>query len=211
MRLNNVAMAVVVAAVVATGTAHAGSIVYNLNSTAVGQFGAGPYGTVTLTTNGAHVDFVVDLAASLKLVNTGNTKSHSLFALNGTGVAAADIKNITNNTTATFLAYTLAVAQPFGGFALGIKCVSCGQGGQGATPGPLTFTVENAVLADFAVKSDKKKNGAYFSADVMTTKGKTGQLGATGAGAPIAIPDSGASLILLGGSLTVLGLVRRLM
>ena len=66
--------------------------VYDLNSTDVAGFGAPSYGTVTLTQNGADVDFNVLLRGDLNFVTTGGP--HDLFAFNATGVALGDITNL---------------------------------------------------------------------------------------------------------------------
>jgi hypothetical protein len=54
---------------------------FNLNSTDVGAFGAGPFGTVELKLNGSAIDFTVDLADGFgfNLIDTG---THEAFSFN---------------------------------------------------------------------------------------------------------------------------------
>lgn len=209
--LKTLVLATVAATVLGSTPAIAGTITYTLDATEA-ALGAGPYGTVTLTQNGSNVDFVVDLAAGLKFVTTGNAGSHAFFAFNApSGVDVTDVTSIASGSPgASFGAYAPAVAQPFGGFGFGIECTSCGNGNVASVFGPLTFTVLNSAVADFDYKSDKKNDPAYFSADVVNLGGKTGQVGATGPGVPgVSVPDGGATLMLLGGGLTLVGLLRR--
>lgn len=131
------------------GAANALSI--DLNSTQVGAFGAGPYGTVTLTQNGSNVDFSVALKADLAFVTTGNQNSHSVFTFNAADIVLADITNIDNPGAQTFGAWAPAGNSPFGNFGFGIYCATnCSNGLSGSGYGdPLTFTVLNSVIANF--------------------------------------------------------------
>lgn len=197
---------------VGISSARAADAIYTFDdAAAAAHLGAGPFGTVSLTQDGANVDFSIELATGLDFVTTGNRKSHSLFAFNGSGVSLSDIVGITDGTTATFVAYTSATAQPFGKFAFGIDCSSCAKGAPGATPSPLSFTVDNARVSDFAALSTAGSPVAFFSADVIAlASGYTGQVGATGDGAtPLsAVPEpAGTSLMLAG--LAAIGFMAR--
>ena len=60
--------------------------VYTLDtSDPAANLGSGPYGTVSLTQNGANVDFNITLASGYNFVSTGGP--HDVFAFNATGVA----------------------------------------------------------------------------------------------------------------------------
>jgi len=157
--------------------------VYTFSSTQVAAFGAGPYGTVTLTQNGANVDFNVTLAAGLNFVTTGGP--HDLFAFNAIGVSVADITNLSVLGGGTLQAVVPGADQPFGSFSFGINCTSCANGGPGQQNDPMTFKVLNSSLTDFALKSTGGSPNAYFAADLIKTQGgATGAVGAITAAVP---------------------------
>lgn len=193
-------------------SAGAASIVYTFDSTAVAAFGAGPYGTVTLTENGSGgVDFTVTLRSDMNFVNTGGP--HSIFSFNSSGVAAGDISNILFNgsTKAGVTVVSPGGNSPFGStFSFAIDCTdndACSNGAGGQTADPLTFTIANAVLGDFGFLVSGTT--AFFAADVISGSA-TGAIGVTKPGRP---PDENvpepASLGLLGLGLLGLGLGRR--
>ena len=142
------------AAVLALGATAAHAITYTFDSTAVPGFGAGPYGTVTLTDNGTGVDFTVQLRSDLDFVNTGGP--HSVFTFNALDVASTDVSNIMFNGVAAgggFHVVSPGENTPFGKeFTLAIDCTDaalCANGAPGKSVDPLTFTVANAELSDF--------------------------------------------------------------
>jgi hypothetical protein len=207
LRHHLVALAAATVALFGATSAQAVDVTYILNySDPAAGLGSGPYGTVGLTQDGADVDFVVTLNAGFNFVMTGNLNSHALFSFNGTGVSVGDVGGITNGTASTFAAYAPATASPFGHFDLGIKCTSCAQGGAGKTPSPLSFTVANASLGDFALLSTNGNPNAYFSADVITGR-FTGQVGATDAPVP-GVPEPETYALMLAG-LGVVGMLAR--
>jgi hypothetical protein len=168
------------AAVTLTAAALPVSAQYVFNVTDVGAFGAAPYGTVTLTQNGANVDFNIALRPDLNFVTTGG---HDLFAFNATGVVLGDITNIHDASTQTFVAVVPGIDPPFGSFGFGIDCATgCSTGGSaGGYPDPMTFTVLNSVISDFLHLSTGGTLGAaYFAADVLQAgSGATGAIGVT--------------------------------
>jgi PEP-CTERM motif-containing protein len=164
--------------------------VYNLNSTQVAAFGAPNYGTVTLTQNGANVDFNVTLAPNFNFVTTGGP--HDLFAFNGTGVSIADIVNMTVAGGGTLSAHGPGADQPFGTFGFGIDCAACANGAPGQQADPLTFRVLNALESDFSVLSTGGTK-AYFAADVINGAGATGAVGSVTA--PVPEPESYALML----------------
>ena len=89
----------------------------------------------------------------------------------------------------------------------GIGCPTCPQGGAGAFPGPITFTVTNTTLAAMEVGHFVSGQGTeLFVADILSgTNGRTGDVDVN---TPM-VPDGGATVMLLGVALGALGMVRR--
>ncbi len=179
--------------------------VYTLDtSDPAASLGSAPYGTVTLTQNLANVDFSVTLAPGFDFVTTGGP--HDIFAFNGNGVALGDITNIVVAGGATVTAHVPGADQPFGAFGFGLDCSLCKNGAPGKQADPLTFTVVNAVEADFAVLSTGGDLHAFFAADVINAAGATGAAGAVGI--PSAIPEPETYALMLAG-LGAMGFVAR--
>jgi PEP-CTERM motif len=182
---------------------------YAFNATEVVKFGGPTYGNVTLTQAGADVDFRVDLRGDMNFLTTGG---HNVFAFNGTGVVLSDIIDIQDASLAqTFKAVVPGIDPPFGSFTFGIVCdTGCSTGGSaGGYADPLTFTVQNAVIADFLSKSTGAGSlgPAYFAADVILTsgdnKGATGSIGVTAA-----VPEPETCALMLAG-LGMMGFMAR--
>ena len=184
------------------------STVYEFNSTAVGAFGDGPYGTVTLTQNVDDVDVTVLLRDDLNFVNTGNENSHTIFSFNSDliGLAVTDISFDGINN----LNYELVSPggnSPFGEFDYAIFCSGneCENGAPGQSADPLSFTVLNASVADLVGLSTVGNPDAYFAADVICISGDC--TGATGGIGVVPVP---ASVWLFGsGLIGLVGVARR--
>jgi len=194
-------------ALIATATP-AQAIDFNLTSCHV-TGGCGTqtvFGTVTLTQNGANVDFVVSLAGGNRFVQTGSA-DQQLFKFNG----AAGAGNIINEATANPLnavpgglqGFAGAFNQPnTGNFGFGIACATdpCNGGSTPVFTG-LTFTVTNATIAQLTVPNNL---GNIFVADVLiasTVNGLTGPVDVTGPGV---VPEP-TTLLMVGTALVGLG------
>lgn len=165
--------------------AHA-SVVYSFTDTAVGPFGAGPYGTVTLDETGSDVAFTILLRSDMNFVNTDQ---HSIFSFNSIDVATGDIKNILFNGHPDSNVTVVDPGENAGygrTFSLMLDCTGtdCANGAPGQHADPLTFTVANATYSDFGFKSSGTK--AFFASDVICVTGgcdgKTGAIGVLNAG-----------------------------
>ena len=203
---------------VAAPLAHASSITYDLMVDGCGGSGcgtpnaisgapAGTFATVTLTQVGSNVTVLETLASNIVFVgtgagnalefNSGGTIDASSISA-GYGIGPSPTKN----------------GSFFGTFLDSISCTSC-NGGSTTLPGPLSFTVDNVTLADFANGSTK---GYLFASDIgeLNAAGNlvlaTGEVGG-GTGTPIPNPTpEPSSLMLLGtGVLGAAGLMRRRM
>lgn len=196
----------------AFGPALAASAQYSLSivDPAAG-LGTGPWGTVTLTENGADVDFsiLLDPTASLNPVDTG---SHVYFAFMAKDVVLSDIVNMTaaDLKGKTLSAVATPTNAPFGDFNFGIQC-GTGCGGNNEIADPLSFTVKSSSLADFGVGNASNLSSgpdgykAYFSADIRNTDtGKTGVVGAVAV-----VPEPEAYGLALAGMLVVGFAMRR--
>jgi hypothetical protein len=157
-----------------------------------GGAGTPPFGTVTLTQNGTNVDFNVALTAGYQFVLTGSA-DFQYFKFNGVGVAVGDIVNINQN----FPPFTLSAAtgafngDGTGDFSFGITS-DAGTGGSDPYLGPLSFTVNNATIADLTQPNNA---GQLFVADILAPNGNTGPVDAS-------VPEPSATLLVpIGGIL----------
>jgi hypothetical protein len=165
----------------------------------------GNYGSVTLTQDGANVDFSVVVYDPFDFVNTGNPQTaHAAFTFNATGVALAEITAIsmTGGGGTLYAATNPGGNSPFGNFSFGIygDCA-----GNCPASGPLTFTVLNASVADFLSKSTGGTPNAYFAADIIGPGG-TGAVGVTNVTPPV--PEPGTYALMFAG-LGVVGFMAR--
>jgi PEP-CTERM motif-containing protein len=188
----------------------AAAVDYAFDTTDVGAFGAPTYGSVSLTQDGANVDFVVKLDPEFNFVTTGN---HYVFSFSGTGVAKTDIVDITDlGGQQTFNVTTTATNPPFGSFGFGIACLTnCSNGNSaGGYNDPLSFTVENATITDFLVPSTKAGSlgPAYFAADVVVTDRSLDSYGSTGNVGVSPVPEPETYALFLAG-LGMMGFMAR--
>ena len=196
---------VAVGLMVAAPQAHA--IVFNLTSdhcSGTGGCGTPPFGTVTVTQNGANVDITVDLAGGINWAKTGAADFQE-FKFNGTGVALGDI-----TVNQTFAGQTLAAqtgtfnGDGTGDFTFGIACTTCGNGNTGITS-DIVFHIANATIADVTAANAA---GNIFVADIFSSAtGNTGPVDVSTT-PPVGVPEP-ATIAFLGTGLVALGVALR--
>ena len=168
------------------------------------------FGTVTLTQNGMNVDFDVELAGGNRFVQTGSADLQ-LFKFNATGVVATDIVSAATKNPLNAVGGGLqGSAGAFNGdgtgdFGFGINCVTSANCKGGSTPTftGLTFTVDNASIADFLTANN---SGNLFVADVLIASANNG-LGLTGPvdATPGSVVPEPTTLLMVGTVLVGLG------
>lgn len=168
-----------------------------------GGCGTAPFGTVTLTQNGANVDVTVHLASGDQFAKTGASDFED-FKFNATGVVLTDIT--VDPHAPVLIAQTGAFnGDGTGNFAFGITCPTCGNGGSGAFANDIVFHVANATIADLTAPNNL---GNVFVADLLAANGGTGPVAAL----PVPAPVVGAGLpglVFAGGGLIALARRRR--
>ena len=162
-----------------------------------GGCGTPPFGTVTVTQNGANLDVTVHLNSPNVFVSTGSADFQA-FKFNATGVVLSDI-TVDAHTPALIATTGTFNGDGTGNFSFGISCPSCGGGGSSAFSTDITFHVANATIADLTAPNNL---GIIFVADVLAPNGNTGPVDATTPSTPVAEPGM---LLLLGSGLAGIG------
>lgn len=171
--------------------------VFTLDTTATPGLGSGPFGTVTLTQDGATaVDVSVVLAAGYKFVETGGPHDPFTFNLGVSGYNVTGIVVTAAPLTPPANIKPYVWSQPgsnpaFGSYTDQINCPTCGNGGSNAYAIQIDFQVNRGpglLESDFVANAD----GFAFSADLLRVA--TGATGAVGA-SPIPEPETYALML----------------
>lgn len=194
------------AATVLIPAAYADSVTFTLNaSTATGNSCAscGPFGTVTVTSDGTNEVTVKEtLASGIEYVRT---KAGDALSFN-----VSDDPSITiGSLTTGFTQGTGDTKGDTGDFDYGIGCSGCGHGGSSPEPGPLTFTVSvtsgTLTPSDFEVASGK---GFYVASDVIDDNASGKRTGNAEATDPTT-PEPSTMLLFGTGLLAIASTIRR--
>ena len=153
----------------------------------------GPFGTVTLTQNGAtEVDVSVLLNSPFEFVETGGPHDALTFSI-ASSVGSYSLSAI---NPALYSAQKPGSNPNFGSFTDALVCSSCKSGGAGAFASSLSFAVTAAggiSVNDFVANAA----GYRFSADLINTT--TGVTGAVGSGITTAVPEPETYALMLAG------------
>jgi hypothetical protein len=155
-----------------------------------------PFGTVTLTQDGANeVDVAVTLASGFEFVKTG---SHDAFTFNiDSSVGSYSVVGIDPSAYSN----VKPGANPaFGSFTDAIVCTGCSNGGAGAFTSTMSFSVDAAggiSISDFIANA----SGYFFTADLVNVAtGVTGAVGnSDGGGVIVSIPEPETYALMLAG------------
>ncbi len=169
---------------------------YSLSETAVGAFGAGPFGSVSVTSNlDGSLTIVETLNSGFKFHENPDPNHHALtFDLVGDPTIA--ISGLTSGFSLISTTAGSIAAASFGSFDYGINCTGCGHGFAGGLLGPLSFTISGSspLVLDFNTVSGKQ---IFFGSDLVVdaATANTGNVGATFTAA-VPEPSTWAMMIL---------------
>ena len=158
--------------------------------------GAGTFGMVTLTQDGANaVDVSVVLSDGYRFVETG---SHDPFTFNLPNLTGYTVSNIVatkdSGTTGPVLPYLASSngANPsYGSYTDKLACATCGNGASKSFADALSFQVNLSGLNETNFKANAL--GYFFSADLIQLS--TGTTGAVAAISAVPEPESYAMLL----------------
>lgn len=150
---------------------------FNLNSTEVGAFGSGPYGTVNLELITNTIKITVDLADGFTLVDNGN--AHRAFTFNDNlGGAAVTMSSFSSSSYSQASDGDPNKNSPFGQFTNAVA--RCEPKKDCPAVNVLSFLVSTAggfTNVNQLVKLSTGGTAAYFAADISDAAGNTGAVG----------------------------------
>jgi hypothetical protein len=197
MKLSRTLLSAAAAAALSAASFSASAVDFTLNQTFTAGL-VGPFGTVTLTQDGANeVDVMVMLNSPFQFVETGGPHDAFTFNIKNT-VGAYTVTAITPNAYSN---QTPGTNPSFGSFTNGITCTACGNGGSNAFTSSLSFSVGAATgisVNDFVANG----LGYYFTADVLSkvSLGGNGTTGAVGSSVPVTpVPEPETYALMLAG------------
>jgi hypothetical protein len=207
MSMRKLGLALAAAAVTAFSMP-ANALVSSFTFSEAAGLGTGPWGTVTLTQDGANqVDVSVSLIAGARFVDTGGPHTSFVYNLNVGGVTISDL-------TSGFSAIPGPLSNtPFGSFSNGITSDCCGSQGNNSHSSPLNFSVNRAggiSIANFILSGSDGNGhpgGYLFSADILFN-GFTGNVASGLPPITRSIPEPETYAMLLAG-LGLMGFVAR--
>jgi len=187
---------------------------YTFDSTAVGAFGSGPYGTVELTLVSGSINFTIDLLSGFHLIDTG---SHEAFTFNDTVAETVTIGSFSNSIYSQAAGSGPYGNSPFGSFSDAVAS-TCTNGG-GCGDQSVTFTVSRTGGFTDINQLVSSNGTAYFAADVScfpltscpadSSGGNTGVIGVTTIPRTTSTVPEPISSTLVGAGLVSLFFLRR--
>jgi hypothetical protein len=211
--MKKLSLAILVAAMLMLVTApvQAYTLYFTSDHLTGGYGSVGPFGEVVMTEVGSNVNFVVKLYDQSLFVRTGAGDEMN-FKFNGTDVTLDDIIVPTGLSKA----YSGDADPPGpkgpdglgdfdgdggGSYFFGVYFTGQATGGGAGLPGPITFTVNDATIADLTVPNELNQ---IFVADVISgINGKTGLIDVS------AVPIPAAAWLLGSGLLGLVAIRRR--
>jgi hypothetical protein len=181
------------------GVANAAVQIFDLNvSDPSAGLGSGTLGTVTATEVGANLNISVVLSGAEFRYSPDAQHIDFVFQLGNTSYALSNISN------PFFEAVSGGTNTPFGSWNYALDCnrgatnsKACQPGWKpGVNPTSLSFTIDNASLADLLSHTYDGKT-IWFAADVVTASGATGAVGATRT--TPAVPESSTWAMMIAG------------
>ena len=135
--------------------------IYTFNSTAVGAFGAGPYGTVELALNSGFINFTITLLPNFHMIDTGN---HVSFSFNDPIAETLTISSFSDSIYSQASGAGPFANPGYGDFSAAVQS-TCSNGG-GCGDRIVSFSVSRTGGFTSVTQLVSSNGSAYFAADV---------------------------------------------